>query len=49
MGKIFDWAAECGFEVDGNQVVFGAGRKDAFIAALDKLFASWGKNKSEKI
>ncbi len=43
MDKIIDWAAEFGFEIDGNQVVFGAGRKDDFIAQLEREFASWSK------
>ncbi len=43
MGQIFDWAVEFGFEIDENKVVFGVGRKDDFIAELEREFVDWGK------
>ncbi len=38
---IVDWAAEFGFTLDRQVVRFGAGKKDDFIAQLDKEFQSW--------
>ncbi len=41
--RIVDWADQFGFSLDKDTVEFGAGRKDDFIASLDKEFESWGK------
>ncbi len=49
MDKVFDWAADLGFELDGDKVIFGAGRKDDFLATLDKEFATWGKADATKV
>ncbi len=45
---IVDWAAEFGFVLDEDIVKFGAGRKDDFIAALEKDFENWGKRAENK-
>ncbi len=45
---IVDWAAEFGFTLDEDVVKFGAGRKDDFIASLEKDFADWGKKAENK-
>ncbi len=41
--RIVDWASQFGFTLDEDVVEFGVGRKDDFIASLDKEFANWGK------
>ncbi len=45
---IVDWAAEFGFTLDEDVVKFGVGRKDEFIASLEKEFADWGKKAENK-
>ncbi len=40
--RLFTWAKEFGFTVDQDTVEFGGGRKDEFINALEKEFATWG-------
>jgi len=40
--RLVDWAAEYGFILDEDIVDFTGGRKDDFIAALEKDFATWG-------
>ncbi len=42
--KIFKWAQEFGFTVDGDTVEFGSGRTDEFIASLEKEFSTWGSS-----
>ncbi len=41
--RLVKWAKEFGFKLDGEDVVFGGGRKDEFIARLEKEFVTWGK------
>ncbi len=50
--KIFDWAAEFGFRIDGDYVLFEGGDISGFIANLDREFQEWGeksRNKNGKI
>ncbi len=47
--RLVDWAAEFGFTLDQQLVKFGAGRKDDFIAALDKEFMTWSKRTGGKV
>ncbi len=46
--KIFDWAAEYGFKIDGDIVIVEGGDVNAFIAKLDSEFATWTVEKSKK-
>ncbi len=46
--RIVDWAAEFGFTLDQDVVDFSSGKKDTFLAALDKEFATWGKQAGGK-
>jgi hypothetical protein len=43
--ELFDrlvvWAEEFGFRLDGEDVIFEGAKKDDFITALEKEFASW--------
>lgn len=43
--RVFDWAEEFGFKVDGNMIVFGAGDTAKFVDDLDKAFAEWHSEK----
>ncbi|MBN2153972.1 MAG: hypothetical protein JW839_21120 [Candidatus Lokiarchaeota archaeon] len=43
--RVFDWAEQFGFKVDGNAVVFGAGDTARFVDDLDKEFAEWHADK----
>jgi hypothetical protein len=45
---IVDWAEQFGFTLDEDTVIFGAGRKEDFIAALDGAFSDWGKKVETK-
>ncbi len=47
--RLIDWAADFGFILDEGTVDFGGGRKDDFMAQLDKEFASWGKQPGGKV
>jgi hypothetical protein len=47
--KIFDWAADFGFKIDGDSVIIEGGDVNAFIAKLDAEFADWGTNKGKKV
>ncbi len=42
--RLVKWAKQFGFKLDGEDVVFEGGRKDEFIAQLEKEFQSWGKD-----
>jgi len=48
LDKIFDWAEEFGFRIDGDYLIIKKERVLDFIDLLDKQFASWEKGK-EKI
>ena len=43
--RVFDWAGQFGFKVDGNTIVFGSGDTAKFIDDLDKEFAEWHADK----
>ncbi len=47
--KIFDWAAEFGFKIDGDFVVIEGGDVTGFISKLDAEFADWGIKDGKKI
>jgi hypothetical protein len=47
--KIFDWAAEFGFKIDGDFVVIEGGDVTGFISKLDAEFADWGTKDGKKI
>ncbi len=47
--KIFDWAAEFGFKIDGDFVVIDGGDVIGFISKLDAEFADWGKKTGGKV
>ncbi len=44
--RVFDWAEQFSFKVDGNMVVFGSGDTAKFVDDLDKEYAEW---RAEKI
>ncbi len=46
--KIFDWAAEFKFKIDGDFVVIEGGDVAGFISKLDTEFADWGKKNEGK-
>ena len=46
--KIFDWAEEFGFTIDGDYVDFAGSDVDAFVKSLDAQFASWGTSEHSK-
>ncbi len=46
--KIFDWAAEFKFKIDGDYVVIEGGDVTGFISKLDAEFADWGKKDGKK-
>ncbi|MEX2684919.1 MAG: hypothetical protein Q6373_025315 [Candidatus Sigynarchaeota archaeon] len=43
--RVFDWAEQFGFKVDGNMIVFGSGDTARFVDNLDKEFAEWHADK----
>jgi hypothetical protein len=43
--RVFDWAEQFGFKVDGNVIVFGSGDTAKFVDDLDKEFAEWHADK----
>ncbi|NMC06183.1 MAG: hypothetical protein GYA24_13290 [Candidatus Lokiarchaeota archaeon] len=43
--RVFDWAEEFGFKVDGNMIVFGSGDMNRLVTGLDKEFAKWHGDK----
>ncbi len=47
--KIFDWAAEFKFQIDGDFVVIEGGDVTGFISKLDAEFADWGKKDGKKV
>ncbi len=47
--KIFDWAAEFGFKIDGDFVVIEGGDVTGFISKLDAEFADWGQKDGKKV
>ncbi len=47
--KIFDWAAEFKFKIDGDYVVIEGGDVTGFISKLDAEFADWSNKKGGKI
>ncbi len=47
--KIFEWAAEFKFKIDGDYVVMEGGDVSGFISKLDAEFADWGKNNGKKV
>lgn len=52
LDKIYDWAAEFGFTIDGDYLIINKNTVSDFIAALDQQFASWETkelDKTEKI
>ncbi len=46
--KIFEWAEEFKFRIDGDYVDFAGGNIGGFIAELDAAFANWGQKGSKK-
>ena len=46
--KIFEWARDFNFTIDGDNLIINKETVSDFIDALDKQFASWEKGK-EKI
>ena len=49
MIKIFDWADQFGFTIDGSEVIFKQEMKDDFISMLEDQFEQWeGKEKSKE-
>ncbi len=47
--KIFEWAAEFKFRIDGDYVVMEGGDVTGFISKLDAEFADWGKMDGKKV
>jgi hypothetical protein len=47
--KIFDWAADFGFKIDGDFVIIEGGDVTGFISKLDAEFADWGKKTGGKV
>ncbi len=47
--KIFEWAAEFKFRIDGDYVVMEGGDVAGFISKLDAEFADWGKKDGKKV
>ncbi len=47
--KIFEWAAEFNFKIDGDSVVIAGGDVAGFISKLDAEFADWGKKDEKKV
>jgi hypothetical protein len=43
--RVFDWADQFGFKVDGNVIVFGSGDTAKFVDDLDKEYAEWHADK----
>ncbi len=46
--KIFEWAEEFKFRIDGDYVDFAGGNIGGFIAELDAAFANWGQEGGKK-
>ncbi len=46
--KIFDWAAEFKFKIDGDYVVIEGGDVTGFISKLDAEFADWSNKDGKK-
>jgi hypothetical protein len=46
--KIFDWAAEFKFKIDGDMVVIEGGNVEGFLSKLDAEFVEWEKGIKEK-
>jgi hypothetical protein len=47
--KIFDWATEFKFKIDGDFVIIEGGDVTGFISKLDAEFADWGKKTEGKV
>ena len=48
LDKIYDWAEEFGFRIDGDFLKINQDTVSDFIDALDKQFSSWEKMEKEK-
>ncbi len=46
--KIYDWAADFNFKIDGNNLLINQDTVGNFMNALDKQFEDWGKKEAEK-
>lgn len=46
--KIFNWASEFGFTIDGDYLNIKKERISDFIDELDKQFDTWGKVEQER-
>lgn len=46
--KIFEWARQFGFTIDGDYLIINKDTISAFIDALDRQFAQWGKAEATK-
>nr|MDO8114311.1 hypothetical protein [Candidatus Sigynarchaeota archaeon] len=47
--KIFDWAAEFKFKIDGDFVIIEGGDVTGFLSKLDSEFADWNKKSGGKV
>ncbi len=47
--KLFDWAAEFHFIIDGDFIIIEGGDVPGFISKLDAEFMEWSKNGKDKI
>jgi WD40 repeat protein len=46
--KLFDWAAEFGFKIDGDSITIENADITGFMTSLDKYFADWNTKEKKK-
>lgn len=42
--RVFDWAKQFNFRVEGDDLIFNKDTVNEFIASLDTEFRKWGKD-----
>ncbi len=47
--KLFDWAEEFGFKIDGDSIAIENADVSGFVASLDKYFAEWNAKEKRKV
>ncbi len=46
--RIYDWAAEFNFKIDGSNLLINQDTLENFITSLDKQYEEWGKKEAGK-
>jgi hypothetical protein len=46
--KVFDWASEFSFQIDGEYLIIDKEKVSDFIDELDRQFDTWAKEEEER-